>query len=546
MSKARKLTLFNVFLYAKSQSFFFVILSAAAACLDVYLRRYMGIIVDGLQEDIHTINWLLIGITVPVFLILKYILPWLKTQTTHTLLEKIREQLVYKALHTEQKALEQMDPGTVSTYYMSDVDGIVRYAGRILEIGIPDILIFVLSVLAVALMDPYLSLAAVLSSIVPVLAMYFMSRALVKKNMDYQASLERINQSVGGRLYNLEFIKANRMEAALEKENAALLDALHREKKALSKREAALSFPTMITSFLTVLIVALLGGYFVLTSRMSIGSLFSAIALTDYIVSPVMRFQNTISQIRRASANVSRINAFLETKNESAVIHHIQDGKDQFVSITAHNLSFSYSEDKPVLKGINIHWEAGKLNVLVGQNGTGKSTFLKLLTGLFPVDDGQIQLGGAVISDAPDVDVLRKKITVDTQNTLLLPGTIWYNLTLGADLDRNTVDEACRKAGLYEEIQHLAVDYDTYLDDDGKPLSGGQKRRLCFARTLLKDAPIYVFDEPTVGVDPNHISIIISTLKTLAKEKLVVVITHDQSIIQEADTVTHIGIGGLS
>ena len=102
------------------------------------------------------------------------------------------------------------------------------------------------------------------------------------------------------------------------------------------------------------------------------------------------------------------------------------------------------------------------------------------------------------------------------------------------------MEAACKKAGIHEDILALPDGYATQLKADGAPLSGGQKRRLCLARTLLREAAVYIFDEPSVGSDPEHIATMLEALRTLAAEKLVIVITHEPAVIQAAETVTRL------
>ena len=131
-------------------------------------------------------------------------------------------------------------------------------------------------------------------------------------------------------------------------------------------------------------------------------------------------------------------------------------------------------------------------------------------------------------------------MVIDTQKAVLFSGTILENLSLDRDVSIEEVRSVCRLVGLDDEITSMAQGYDTRLGSDGSPLSGGQKRRLAFARTLLRKADIYIFDEPTAGVDPDNVRLMISLLRHLSREKLVIVITHDPILSQAADSITRL------
>lgn len=538
---AHRLTLFNVFSYARYFNVSFLVLSGIAVTLDIGLRQYMGFIIDAIEAgNSNVINWYLLFGAASFFVILKFLLPWLKTRATNTLQEKMRYELEFKALNAEQTCIDSIDPGKASTYYVSDITGIVRYVERFLGKAVPDALTFILSTVTLALMNPWLSVAAVLSSIIPVLTIYWMSHVIEKGYARYQSILERINQTVSNRLYNLEFAKANSLEKTFENENNERLAELYNEKKSLSFRESILSVPTMISAFITILVIALIGRRFVKLSIISLGDLFSAIVLIDYIVNPVMGFRNTVTQIRRAKINVSRINEFISITNERWNGNFISGVAKQETSIEIKNLNFSYSDEKYVLRNLNVNWQSGKLNIVIGQNGIGKSTIFKLLSGVYHPQSGKITVSGSGINKLSSFDELRNHIVIDPQKTAMISDSIRNNLTLGYDVSSSKIASVCSLVGIYDDIQDLPNGFDTQLGSDGTPLSGGQKRRLCIARALLKEAPIYLFDEPTVGIDPEHIELVINALKELSQRCLVIVVTHEPLLIQAADSVTNV------
>ena len=129
---------------------------------------------------------------------------------------------------------------------------------------------------------------------------------------------------------------------------------------------------------------------------------------------------------------------------------------------------------------------------------------------------------------------------IDTQKSILFAETIYQNLTLGREIPREKVQNICSCVGLDDEIMSMVDGYDTKLGIDGNPLSGGQKRRLCVARALLQESDIYIFDEPTAGVDQANRVLMIEAFRVLAREKLVLVISHDHELINAADTITQL------
>ena len=526
------------FSYAKLRTILVIAGSTIVAAMDVGIRKRTGDLIDLLgQGRVAEFAFLTFGLMVCAYIILSFTLPYIKTRLSDHIQEAIHTRLYQKTLTACQGSLDTIDAGTVGTYFTSDAASIVQYVNRITGIGLPDVFTFLISFLALMVINPWVGLATVLSAVIPVITMLYMSRILVDGHKNYQQSLQQTNEHIARHFFNLEFVKASRLEDALERENATLLQQLLVRKKSITRNEALLSFPMMLSSFITILMVVLLGGFFVSKGELSVGELFSAISLVDFIVNPVMRFDNTIRQVRRAAVNITRLNNYFEMPDAQTRIPEVVVHSGDVCKLDIKNLKFSYPNAKPVLNGVNFFWEQGKLNVLAGGNGTGKSTLLKILTGVYEAQEGTVSI---CLKDLQGNKPLSDYITVDTQKTVLFADTVYHNLTLGQKLPLEKVRKACRCVGLDDEIMAMSEQYDTKLGADGNPLSGGQKRRLCVARTLLRESNIYIFDEPTAAVDPANIDVMTDTLRNLSREKLVIVITHEQALIETADTVTRL------
>ncbi len=522
-----------------------VALSLCLTAADVGMRWCSGSLIDALNAGtLGDFPWGVLAALALLLIGLHFLLPYSRTRLANQIQAGLYAQLEKKALCGEQKALNRIAPGEAGTFFTADVTEIVRSINRMVGVGLPDLFSFVLSVAVLCAMNPWLGIAAVAASLLPVVFMFFMSKALVRVGEKYQGVLERINQNIANHFFNLELIKASTLEDASDLENRTLLKELLGVKRRQSGWEAVLSFPTMFSSFLTILFLAVLGGYFVQDGSMQPGELFTAITLANFVVDPVMRFDGTIAQIRRAKVSFQRINQFLTLADEGSAMDcfAVLSGREK-AALKIDGLEFSYEENgKKVFDGGHFRWEEGSLHILVGENGTGKSTLLKLLSGIYLPRKGAITLSlpGDRHPRKLTRQEVREQLIIDPQQPLLFPGTIRQNLCRGRELSMDAIGAACRAAGIDAEIEALPGGYDTVLGPEGTPLSGGQKRRLCLARSLLREGNVFLFDEPTTGVDPRHIQELIGTLRALAEEKLVIVITHEPLLIQAADTVTRL------
>ena len=527
------------FSYAKLRTALVMVGSTAIAVMDVGIRKRTGDLIDmiGAGRVSDFVFWTFI-LMICMYAVISFILPYNKKRLSDHIQEMMYTLLYRKALMARQTSVDAIDVGAVSTYFTSDTAGIIHYVNRMTDKAIPDIFSFVISFVAMMAIHPLIGSAAIVSAVIPVVTMYLLSRKLVEENMKYQEALQQINGHIAKYFFNIEFIKANRMEDVLERENAGLLLQLLMRKKKVAKHEALISFPMMFSSFVTILIVVLLGGFLVSRSELSIGALFTAITLVDFIVNPVMRFENTIKQIRRTQANFKRLNQYFEMADVNEVSQiSVQNGNESALQIK--NLKFGYSDGKRIFEDADFLWKQGNLNVLVGENGAGKSTLLKILASVYEAQDGTISITRTSKKEQ-NSELLSGGMIIDTQKSILFADTIYQNLTLGREIPSEKVRNICSCVGLDDEIMSMVDGYDTKLGIDGNPLSGGQKRRLCVARALLQESDIYIFDEPTAGVDQANRVLMIEAFRVLAREKLVLVISHDHELINAADTITQL------
>ena len=389
----KQLTHFNIFGLCKGTSMILLFVSLLGIVLDMIVRRYSGILLDELNKNIEISYFfgVFFGIC-SVLILTKYFVPLLMEHFNGQFTGEMYQLLNYKALSAKQVQLDNINIGEASTLFTSDINGVVNYAKRMLNVFIPDIFTFIGSIILIIEFNVWLGIATIISAVIPAVIMFWTSNALTEGNMRYQETLQNINKEVANSFYNIEFIKANDINEELKIENESMLNTLHNIRKKLAGREAMVSAPALLSSFCTFLVIAILGGYLVLEDSISGGDLFAAILLSDYIVSPVMRFDNSIKQFRRATVNLKRINKYLHMKSEEPFIPHFHYSQQLRFS----NVSFGYNSNVLVLSSLNISWKKGKLNCIIGDNGAGKTTIMKLLSGIYDIQSGSIEVPSIV------------------------------------------------------------------------------------------------------------------------------------------------------
>ena len=268
------------------------------------------------------------------------------------------------------------------------------------------------------------------------------------------------------------------------------------------------------------------------------GDLTALITYSIQILSSLMMLSMVFAMITIASSSAGRIAEILQEKTDIAnpenPVMHVADGE-----INYNNVEFVYASkaDKKVLSNINLHIASGETLGIIGGTGSSKSSLVQLIPRLYDVTSGSLTLGGVDVRKY-DLDTLRNAVAMVLQKNELFSGTIAENLRWG---DENATDEeikeACRLACADEFINAMPKGYETYIEQGGTNVSGGQKQRLCIARALLKKPRVLILDDSPSAVDPRTDALIQKALKEYLPETTKIIIAQRISSVQNADKI---------
>lgn len=240
----------------------------------------------------------------------------------------------------------------------------------------------------------------------------------------------------------------------------------------------------------------------IVASTLTTGELMSMLTYTTTILMSLMMLSMIFVMLSMSFASVKRIDEVLDEKSDifspANAIEEVKDGSIEFKDV-----NFSYVEDNENynLENINLKIASGETIGIIGGTGSGKSSLVQLIARLYDVDSGELLVGGVNVKDY-DLEQLRNQVSMVLQNNVLFSGTIKDNLRWG---NPNASDEeminACKLAQADEFITKFPDGYDTYIEQGGSNVSGGQKQRLCIARALLKNPKILILDDSTSAVD---------------------------------------------
>jgi len=292
---------------------------------------------------------------------------------------------------------------------------------------------------------------------------------------------------------------------------------------------------TMLIYSVPTILILTLGSISVLEGTITVGTLTAFIAYVSLFLSPVLQVSDLWNSYKTSQASYDRIAEVLELEpgvegGESL----LPDGAGD---IHFENVSFSY-DDRVIISDFNGHFTRG-INYLIGENGSGKSTVLRLLCRLYSPDHGRITIDGVDLASVRSDD-LRSCVSIVFSDSLIFDGSIYDNILIG-DLSatREEVMLAAQKAGLDDLIGTLPGHYNTCVGESGLNLSSGEMQKIALARVLLRDSPVIVFDEFTRSIDEESKRSIYSVIRQLS-EKTVIIVTHNMADIEEGSNVVHL------
>jgi len=442
------------------------------------------------------------------------------------------------ALTESKEALDQMQKAK---------EGISWYSG-----GIPGLVNPFLSLLRnIIVLSGVTVLIAINAPVMLAVTIFFVilhaliNRRFMKIEIQSFKDLSKINRSFSYTLFELlefRYAKDIRLYGAL----GMMMEKTNQEIKGLTniwKRQASQNLPwSIIDTLINCLnsgIMYLYLGILTIMSKITLGIFTQMISAVSTFTSSI---NNIVYSIQNIIKSASYINEYIKFMDYPAVMHK-GDKKPQGNehTIEFRNVSFSYPNTNVcVLKNVSITIKPGEHLSIVGLNGAGKTTFIKLLCRLYDVDSGEILIDGVNIKEY-DYDEYMKLLSVVFQDFRLLAFSIKENITLNHEATDNEIADICKLVGLDEKISTLKKGLDTvlfkYFDEDGVELSGGEQQKLAIARALFKNSPIVILDEPTAALDPIAEYDIYRQFDKLVGGKTAIYISHRLSSCRFCDKI---------
>ena len=366
----------------------------------------------------------------------------------------------------------------------------------------------------------------------------FIMRAVSKYFSEVFKKYDDLNASVQ------ENVAAQRVVKAYVREDYEI-DKFHKASyniyKMFKKAECTMTYvwPVMqFTVYGCILGISWLGAHMIVASQLTTGELMSLLTYCMSILMNLMMLAMIFVMMTMSAASAKRIAEVLEEKaditNPEQPDYDVTDGSIRFDHVT---FRYNKQSEKPVLDDLNFEIKAGETIGILGGTGSSKTSLVNLISRLYDVNEGTVYVGGKDVRSY-DLETLRNEVSVVLQKNVLFSGTILENLRWG---DENATEEecirACRLACADEFIEKMPEKYNTYIEQGGSNVSGGQKQRLCIARALLKKPKVLILDDSTSAVDTATDAKIRKAFATEIPGTTKIIIAQRISSIQDADRI---------
>jgi len=435
----------------------------------------------------------------------------------------------------EYGSLRKFRTGDLLSRITGNVTTVVQTAIR----TIPQILVIILGIiLPLAIM---VSMDAVLAVVVILPAVLFVvSSAWFGKRMK-AAQRPALDADAGIQSYLKEtlpsspLIRVFGLEGWAEKNYDRQFQKFSDTSVSVIKLSSLSAAVTMLIYSVPTILVLTLGSMSVLAGTITVGTLTAFVAYVGLFLSPALQVSDLWNSYKTAQASYDRV----------AEVMDLEPGTEGSVSlppggsgeIRFEHVGFSY-DDRVILTDFTGHFSRG-INYLTGENGSGKSTVLRLLCRLYSPDHGRITIDGIDLASVRRDD-LRSYVSMVFSDSLIFDGSIYDNILIGnLSASREEVIMAAQKAGLDTLVRTLPGQYDTPVGENGLNLSSGEMQKIALARVLLRDSPVIVFDEFTRSIDEESKRSIYQVIQNLA-EKTVIIVTHNRADITEGSNIVHL------
>lgn len=455
--------------------------------------------------------------------------------------KNLRKDLYYKVQEFSFANIDKFSTASIVTRLTTDVSNIQMAFQMLTRIVVRTPLMLVFSLIMAFSINARLSL--IFLALIPIVSIA-LALITTKVHPIFKRVFNKyddLNKVVEENVRGIRVVKSYVREEEEKKKFNIVSEEIYKD---FSKAEKiiALNSPLMqIAAYATILLISWFGARIIVNTGMTeftTGELTSLITYAIQILTSLMMINMLLVMSTMAKTSADRIievlNEIPDLANKEKTIKEIKNGEIEF-----ENVSFSYinKKDKECLKNINIKINSGETIGIIGGTGVGKSSFVNLIPRLYDATEGNVKVAGVNVKDY-DIESLRDEVAMVLQKNVLFSGTIKENLRWGKeDATDEEIQKVCKLAQADEFICGFPDGYDTYIEQGGSNVSGGQKQRLCIARALLKKPKILILDDSTSAVDTKTDKLIRKAFREEIPNTTKIIIAQRIASVEDADKI---------
>ena len=455
--------------------------------------------------------------------------------------KNLRKDLYYKVQDFSFMNIDKFSTSSLVTRLTTDVTNVQNAFQMIIRIAVRTPLMLIISLFFAISISPKLSLVFLI--IIPILAvgLFFILTRVHPIMKRVFRTYDDLNNVVEENVSAIRVVKSFVIEEKEKKKFGKVSKSIFDD---FSKAEKILAFNSPLMQFAIyscILAISWFGAKIIIQSGMTeltTGELMTMFTYSIQILSSLMMLSMVMVMIAISKSSAERIVEVLDTQSDihdpKKPITEVKDGSIEF-----RNVSFSYVKDKKkeCLKNINLKIKSGETIGIIGGTGSGKSSLVNLIPRLYDVTEGELLVGGKNVKKY-HLDSLRNQVSCVLQKNVLFSGTITENIKWG---DENATEDdvirVCKLAQADEFVSQFPDGYNTYIEEGGTNVSGGQKQRLCIARALLKHPKILILDDSTSAVDTKTDSLIRKAFREEIPDTTKIIIAQRISSVEDCDKI---------
>lgn len=443
--------------------------------------------------------------------------------------------------------IDKFSTAGLVTRMTTDVTNVQNAYQMIIRIAVRAPLMMICSITMCVIISPRLSIIFLVALIFLGFVLFFIIYKVTPVFTSGFEKYDELNASVQENISGIRVVKAFVRE---EHENKKFNKAADNLYKTFVKAESFLAFnnPTMmLVVYGCIVALSWFASHFIVSGSITTGNLTSMFSYVMSMLMALMMLSMIFVMVSMSAASARRISEVLNEKadlaNPEKPYEEVEDGRIDFNHV---NFSYRKNSTEDTLHDIDIHINAGETIGIIGGTGCGKSSFVSLISRLYDVTEGSVCVGGKDVRTY-DMDVLRNQVAVVLQKNVLFSGTILDNLRWGDDnASYEDCVEACKQACADEFIERMPKKYDTWIEQGGTNVSGGQRQRLCIARALLKKPKVLILDDSTSAVDTATDAKIKQAFAQKIPGTTKIIVSQRISSIQDADRIIVLEDGKVS